>query len=278
MKSQTRRARFWRQLKSDKLSFVACVFLVIVIIASIFAFLTPYDPTAINLSEKFQPPSKAHFFGTDDYGRDYFTRALYGGRVSISAGVLAVILSTLIGVTVGAVSGYFGGILDNILMRILDIFLSIPWLVMVAIVAMFLNHGFLTIIVVIGCFSWLHIARIVRGETLTLKEREYVLYSNASGQSHLRIILKHILLPALPTIIVSSTLNISSAIMMESTLSFLGMGVQQPMSSWGSMLNNAQINIGTSTYLALFPGVLIIATVYSFNRLGEVIRVLVARD
>jgi len=270
--SHTRGARFWRQLKRDKLTLVACAFLVLVIGASMLAFLSPYDPTAINLSEKLVPPCKEHLFGTDEYGRDYFTRALYGGRVSLSVGVLAMLLSTCIGITVGAVSGYFGELIDTLLMRMLDVLLSIPWLILVTVFSLFLSQGFVTVIVVIGCFSWLQMARIIRGEALTLKEREYLLYASSCGQSHLHIILKHILLPAMPTIIVSSTLNISGAIMMESTLSFLGLGVQQPMASWGSMLNGAQSNIGIASYLSVFPGLLIVGTVYSFNRIGEVIR------
>lgn len=261
------------QLSENKLGLLAIIILLIFVIASAFAFLAPHDPNQIVVQDRLQPPSKNHFFGTDDYGRDYFARALYGGRISLTVGFMAMIIATAIGTAVGTVSGYFGGRVDNLLMRMVDILMSIPSFFLMLILNAYLKPGIPTIVVIIGLLTWMSIARIVRAETLSVKEREYVLYAKVSGQSTFKIITKHIIPSIMPTIIVASTLNIASAILMESSLSFLGLGVQQPNSSWGSMLNNAQGYIGEAPHLALFPGLFILLTVLSFNVLGDVFRV-----
>jgi peptide/nickel transport system permease protein len=218
-------------------------------------------------------PSAAHWFGTDDLGRDYLTRVLYGGRISLIVGVVAMLISTLIGVVVGTVSGYFGGLVDSILMRIVDVLLSIPWMILVTVISIYMKPGLQAIILVIGLFQWMNIARLVRAETLSVKEREYVLYADSINQSHLFIILRHVIPSVLPTIIVAATTGIANAILTESALSFLGLGVQQPMSSWGSMLSRAQEVLGKAPYMAILPGIMIIITVFSFNKLGDLIRV-----
>lgn len=267
----------WRnvltQMKEQKASIAAIILLAVFALAAIFAFLVPYDPNKIVVTERLLPPSAAHWFGTDDYGRDYLARALYGGRVSLSVGFLAMAIAVLVGTAVGTVSGYFGGWIDNVLMRIVDILMSIPSFFLMLILNAYLKPGITTIILIIGMLSWMNIARIVRAETLSVKEREYVLYARVSGQNTLAIILKHIVPNIMSTIIVAATINIASAILMESSLSFLGLGIQQPNSSWGSMLNNAQGFIGEAPYLALFPGLFILLTVLSFNVLGDVFRV-----
>lgn len=267
----------WRnvltQVKEQKAAIAAIILLAVFAIASIFAFLAPYDPNKIVVTERLLPPSAAHWFGTDDYGRDYLARALYGGRVSLSVGFLAMAIAVVVGTAVGTVSGYFGGWIDNVLMRIVDILMSIPSFFLMLILNAYLKPGITTIILIIGMLSWMNIARIVRAETLSVKEREYVLYARVSGQNTLAIILKHIVPNIMSTIIVAATINIASAILMESSLSFLGLGIQQPNSSWGSMLNNAQGFIGEAPYLALFPGLFILLTVLSFNVLGDVFRV-----
>lgn len=262
-----------RELKYNKSALFAVIMLSIIALFSIFAFLSPYKPDAVDVSRMLSKPSSIHIFGTDELGRDYFTRALYGGRISLLVGLLAMVISTSIGVTIGTISGYFGGIIDSILMRAVDVISSIPWMILVTVVSIFLTPGLKAIILVIGLFTWMHIARLVRAETLSVKEREYVLYAVVSGQSSEKIILKHIIPAIFPTIIVASTLSIANAIMMESALSFLGLGIQQPMSSWGSMLQNAQGNLGDAPYMAILPGILIVLTVYSFNKLGDVLRV-----
>lgn len=267
----------WRnitsQLREQKIGIAAIGVLVLFVIAAAFAFLSRHDPNQIVVLDRLKPPDSNHWFGTDDYGRDYFARALYGGRVSLSVGFLSMVISVTLGMAVGTISGYFGGWVDNLLMRSVDVLMAIPSFFLMLILNAYMKPGIGTIIVIIGALSWMGIARIVRAETLSVKEREYVLYARVSGQSKFRIILKHIIPNIMPTIIVSATINIASAILMESSLSFLGLGVKQPNSSWGSMLNDAQGFISDAPYLAIIPGVFILLTVLSFNFLGDVFRV-----
>ncbi|MGE5703876.1 MAG: ABC transporter permease [Clostridia bacterium] len=269
--------RRWENVKhellANKVALVAVGFLLLFVVASVFAFLSPYDPNQIVVEKRLLPPSGEHLLGTDDYGRDYFSRALYGGRISLIVGFLAMILATGLGTAVGTISGYFGGKVDQFLMRLVEILLSIPSFLVMLILSVYLKPGIQNVIIIIGLLTWMNIARIVRAETLSVKEREYVLYAKVSGQSAFRIITMHIIPSISSTIIVSATINIASAILMESTLSFLGLGIQQPNSSWGSMLNNAQGYIGEAPHLALFPGLFIFLTVLSFNVLGDVFRV-----
>jgi peptide/nickel transport system permease protein len=266
--------RLFGEFRSSRSLMLAAAFLLFITLVSVFAFLSPYDPDAIDVLHKFERPGPAHWFGTDDLGRDYLTRILYGGRISLIVGVVAMLISTSIGVVVGITAGYMGGLVDSLLMRMVDILSSIPWMILVTVVSIYLRPGLQAIILVIGLFTWMSISRLVRAETLSAKEREYVLYAQAIHQRPLVIILRHILPAVLPTIIVAATTGIANAIMMESALSFLGMGVQQPVSSWGSMLNRAQGVLGTAPYMAILPGVMIILTVYSFNKIGGVIRIL----
>lgn len=263
------------ELKYNKIALFSIVFLALIALVSIFAFLYPYDPNKTNVSIMLQAPSLQHIFGTDELGRDYLARAIYGGRVSLLVGILAMVISTSIGVLVGTVSGYFGGKIDNLLMRLVDIISSIPWMILVTVISIFLKPGFRTIIIVIGFFTWMEISRIVRAETLSVKEREYVLYAVSTGEGSISIIIKHIIPSVFPTIIVAGTTGIANAIMTESSLSFLGIGIQQPMSSWGSLLQNAQSNLQNAPYMAILPGILIVLTIYSFNKLGDVLRVFV---
>jgi peptide/nickel transport system permease protein len=263
------------ELKGNKSALFSGGFLIFIILISIFAFLIPINPDAINTASMLQPPSLTHLFGTDELGRDYLARTIYGGRVSLIVGVLAMLISTTIGVGVGTISGYFGGLIDSLLMRFVDIISSIPWIILVTIISIFLRPGLQAIIIVIGLFSWMEIARLVRAETLSIKEREYVLYAISIGESSKSIIFKHIIPSVFPTIIIASTTSIANAIMTESSLSFLGLGIQQPMSSWGNLLQNAQTNLQSAPYMAILPGLLIILTIYSFNKLGNVLRVFV---
>lgn len=263
------------EFKENKGALFSAIFLIFIILISICAFLLPMDPDITDTANMLQSPSFTHLFGTDELGRDYLARTIYGGRVSLTVGMLAMIISTAMGVFVGTVSGYFGGKIDSLLMRFVDIISSIPWMILVTVVSIFLKPGLQAIIIVIGLFTWMDIARLVRAETLSIKEREYVLYSISIGESSKNIIFKHIIPSVFPTIIIASTTSIANAIMTESSLSFLGLGIQQPMSSWGNLLHNAQSNLQSAPYMAILPGVLIICTIYSFNKLGNVLRVFV---
>ncbi len=261
------------EIKKNKGALVAIIFLAFIVLVSAFAFLIPIDPSATNTSNMLKPPSSSNIFGTDELGRDYFIRAIYGGRVSLTAGVLAMIISTSIGVAIGTISGYFGGRLDNFIMRAVDVISSIPWMILVTVISIFLKPGLQAIIIVIGLFSWMETARLVRAETLSIKEREYVLYANSIGESSWRTIVKHIIPSVFPTIIIAATSSIAGAIMTESALSFLGLGIQPPTASWGNLLQNAQSNLQSAPYMAILPGILIVFTIYSFNKVGNVLRV-----
>lgn len=267
----------WKNLKSELftngLGVAALVILVVFTLGAVFAFLSGYDPNAMDAMARLTPPGAAHWFGTDDYGRDYLARALYGGRVSLLVGFASMVVATVIGVAVGVISGYFGGWLDNLLMRMLDVIMSIPSFLILLLLSVFLKPSVINIIIIIALLMWMNVARVIRAEAMTIKEREYVLYAKASGQSAFGIIWRHILPGLVPVIIVGATNNIASAIMMESSLSFLGFGVQPPNATWGSMLNSAQGYIAQAPYLALFPGLMILLTVLSFNVLGDILRV-----
>lgn len=258
--------------KTNKLAVAGLVLILLFTLASIFAFLYPVDPNAISVTDRLATPSLAHPFGTDDMGRDYFARCLYGGRASLLVGFMAMVLSTAIGVLVGSVSGFMGGRVDAVLMRLVDALMSLPTFLIMVVMNAYLKPGIQNVILIIGFLTWMSIARIVRGETMSLKEREYVIYSRVSGQSRGKIIVKHILPNIMPTVIVAATMNIASAILMESALSFFGLGIRPPQASWGSMLSNAQRYIINAPHLAIFPGLLILLTVISFNYLGEVLR------
>lgn len=266
------KSNFKIQMKKNKLAGFSFISICVIFIFSLCAFLSPYDPNNIDIVSKFQGPSINHIFGTDELGRDYFTRALYGGRISIMVGILSMSVSIIIGTIVGSISGYVGGLLDSIIMRIIDMLMCIPVFFLILIANAYLKPSVVNTIVIIGAFGWMGIARIVRSETLSYKEREYVLVAKSLGASNWHMIKKHIIPNVLPTVIVASTINIADAILTESALSFLGLGVQQPMASWGSMLQIAQSRMSDKAYLAVFPGLLILITVLSFNVLGDVLR------
>lgn len=258
--------------KENKLAMFCLCFLIIIIIASILAPLSPYDPDKMDLLNKLAPMSKEHFLGTDSLGRDYFTRALYGGRVSLVVGLFSMMVAIVFGTLYGTISGFIGGTVDNLMMRAADIFMSVPSFLLIIIINSLLSPSMTTMIVIIGMFSWMGVARIVRAETMSLKERDFVLVAKNLGAGSFRIIFKHIIPNMIPSIIVAASISIARAILTESSLSFLGFGVQLPMSSWGSMLQSAQEHIMDVPSLALYPGLLILLTVLSFNVLGDVLR------
>lgn len=277
-KARSQMGEVWHQFRRNKGAMVGSAIVLIIVFVALFAdVFLDYDTQVVgqNVAERLQWPSARHWFGTDELGRDYFIRVLYGGRVSLVVGVLAMLTSIVIGVTVGMVAGYFGGIVDNILMRIVDVFSSIPWIIMVTVVGLLFKKGLVSIIIVIGLFSWMEIARLVRSEVLSAKEREYVQYADFIGIPSGKVIMSHVFPTVFPTIITAATAQIASAIMVESSLSFLGLGVAAPMSSWGSLLQSSQQYLQKAPYMAVLPGILIILTVYSFNKLGDVLRVFV---
>lgn len=250
-------------------------FLILVMIVSLCIVFFNADPDAIDVTNKLKGSSPEHIFGTDEMGRDYFLRVLYGGRVTLLVGVLAMLCSLLIGVSIGTISGYFGGLLDSLLMRFLDVLCSIPWIIMVTVFGLLFRRGLASIIFVIALFSWMEIARLVRSEVLSVREKEYVRYGRFVGQKSSHIMLKHIIPSVFPTIITAATATIASAIMMESALSFLGLGVAAPTSSWGSLLQSSQKYLQKAPHMAFIPGILIILTVFSFNKLGDLLRIFV---
>lgn len=262
-------------LRHDKVAIIFLFLLCVIILFALIAPLLPINPDATDTVNRLKGPSLNHLFGTDELGRDYFARVIYGGRISLLVGLLAMLMSLTIGVIVGTVAGYLGGIVDMVLMRIVDILYAVPWMILVTVVSIFLKPGIQTIILVIGFFTWMEIARLVRAETLSVKEREFILYARFSGVGIGGIIFHHIIPAVFPTIIVSATMTMAGAILTESSLSFLGVGVQQPMSSWGSLLQSAQGTMQNAFYMALIPGLLIVITIFAFNKLGNLLRIFV---
>ena len=256
-------------LKEKPTYYIPIALLVLLCLSALLAPLIPIDPHQSDVLNMNQPPSLKHIFGTDQIGRDYFIRVLYGGQISLLVGILAMLTSIIIGTSVGLISGYFGGVIDNILMRFIDVLSSIPWLVLVIVLSVYMKAGLKTIIIIIGCFSWMGIARLIRAETLSLKEREYVTYARFIKLPAFKIIIRHILPGVLPILIVTATGSIAGAIMTESTLSFLGLGIQPPYASWGSLLQNGQTILATAPHMALIPGVFIMLTIFSFNKIGD---------
>lgn len=264
--------KIWTSIRKDKFALASLIFLIVISLCTIFAFLSPYKPNAINLDNAFQSPSFKHWFGTDSLGRDYFTRILFGGRATLMVGFSVMILSTTIGTIVGAVSGYVGGIVDNILMRLLEIFMSIPTFFILLILSVILKSSLTEIIIVISVFSWMGTARVIRGEVLSLREIDYVRCAEAQGIGGFKIIRSHVIPNIAQIIVVSSTMNAANAILMEAMLSFLGLGLKPPTASWGSMLNNAEQYMTTNPYLIIFPSIFIILVVLSFNTIGRAVQ------
>ena len=264
---------FTRRLAKNKMSMAGLFVVAALFLTAIFAgYLAPYPPDEINTTNILVEPTRQHLLGTDILGRDVLSRSIYGSGVSLSVGFVAVSISTLIGLVLGAVSGYYSGIVDRIIMRFVDIMLCFPSFFLILAVIAFVGPSIWNIMVVIGITSWMGVTRLVRAEFLSIRERDYVQAAIAQGASDFRIIFLHILPNAMAPVLVAATLGVASAVLIESGLSFLGIGVQPPDPSWGNMLTEGKDNIEIAWWLSLFPGLAILITVMGYNLLGEGIR------
>ena len=263
----------WKRFRRNRLAMAgATVVGFLFILSSLAPFITPYDPSHLDAWHVLLPPSARHWFGTDELGRDVLTRVIYGARVSLKVGFVAVGIAVLIGTAVGLVAGFYGGWLDSLLMRLVDIMLCFPTFFLILAVIAMLEPSIWYIMIIIGLTGWMGVARLVRAEVLTLREREFVLAARGLGASDLRIIVHHILPNALSPVLVTATLGVAGAILTESALSFLGIGVQPPTPSWGNILTAGKDYIEFAWWLSLFPGLAILITVLAYNLLGEGLR------
>jgi peptide/nickel transport system permease protein len=264
---------FWRALAKNRLALIGgAVVLVLAIMAVGAPLLAPHDPNKPDVKRILDSPSSRHWLGTDQIGRDVLSRMLYGARVSLAVGFVSVGIATAIGIALGAAAGYHGGIIDASVMRLVDLMLVFPRFFLLLAVLAFLKPSIWTIMAVIGLTGWMGVARLVRAEFLALKEREFVVWSQSIGASALRIIWRHILPNAMAPVLVAMTLGIPAAILTESGLSFLGLGVRPPYATWGNILNEGKEVIELAWWLSVYPGLAILVTVLSYNLLGEGIR------
>ncbi len=266
-------AIFWSRFRRNSLAVVGAVIVLLLFLVAVFApLIAPYNPNDIDRKHVLDPPNIHHPIGTDDLGRDVLSRMILGSRISLAVGFVAIGIATVIGMLLGAVSGYYGGWLDRIIMRFIDIMLSIPTFFLILAVIAFVGSTIWNIMIVIGLTSWMGVARLVRAEFLSLKEREFVLAARAVGASDLRIIFRHLMINSMAPVLVSAVLGIAGAVLVESALSFLSIGVQPPTPSWGNILTLGKDNIELAWWLSVFPGLAILITVLGYNLLGEGIR------
>jgi peptide/nickel transport system permease protein len=264
---------FWRAFSRNRLAIIGGIVVAILATAAILApFVAPWEPNRSDVKRILDPPSKRHLFGTDQLGRDVLSRMLYGARVSLAVGFVSVGIAAAIGIMLGAAAGYHGGMIDASIMRLVDLMLVFPRFFLLLAVLAFLRPSIWTIMAVIGLTGWMGVARLVRAEFLALKEREFVVWSQSIGASAFRIIWRHILPNAMAPVLVAMTLGIPAAILTESGLSFLGLGVQPPHATWGNILNEGKDTIELAWWLSVYPGMAILVTVLSYNLLGEGIR------
>ena len=265
----------WNTLKKNRAALVSVTTMTTMIALVIFGpLLSPY---AVDQTDWYQISSRpnlasGHIFGTDDLGRDLFVRVMYGGRVSLMVGIVATIVSVIIGVTYGSISGFIGGKTDALMMRVVDVLYAMPFLFFVILLMVFFGRSILLIFVAIGAVNWLDIARIVRGQTLNLKGKEFVDAARAGGASTLRIVFKHIVPNLLGLVVVYVALTVPQVILVESFLSFLGLGVQEPMTSWGALVNQGARQMETSPWMLLFPAMFLATTLFCFNFIGDGLR------
>jgi len=265
--------QFWRIFSRNQLAVAGGFVVAGLVLVAIFApAIAPWDPNRPDTKKVFEPPSRSHWFGTDQLGRDVLSRVLYGSRISLAVGFVSVGIATMIGLLLGTTAGYRGGAIDAGIMRLVDLMLVFPRFFLLLAVLAFLRPSIWTIMAVIGLTGWMGVARLVRAEFLTLREREFVIWSESIGASALRVVFRHILPNAIGPVLVAMTLGIPAAILTESGLSFLGLGVQPPYATWGNILNDGKDSIEIAWWMTLYPGLAILITVLSYNLLGEGIR------
>jgi peptide/nickel transport system permease protein len=279
----SRRNLVWKKFSRHRPALIgACVLLIFVLAAILAKWLAPFDPAAIDpvwQGTPLAPGVHNHLIGTDELGRDLLSRLMYGGQISLSLAATAMLIEVVLGTILGAVAGYFGGIVDYTIMRVTDVFLSIPLLPLllvltgiVAATSVKANLGFVWVAVIIGVLSWMTVARLVRGAFLSLREKEFAEAARAIGSKNISIMFKHLLPNTVAPIIVQATLDVAGIIILESTLSFLGFGVQPPTASWGNMLSSAPENMQIAWWAGVFPGLCIFLTVLSINYMGDGLR------
>ncbi|MEA4883379.1 MAG: ABC transporter permease [Clostridia bacterium] len=263
----------WRRLKKNRGAMIGLATVVVIIFIAVFGpMLSPYSYSDQSLFDQNQFISRAHWLGTDDLGRDLLTRIMYGARISLTVGFVASLINLTMGVVYGGISGYAGGSVDNVMMRIVEILDAIPLLLYVILLMVILKPGLQNILIALGLVYWLSMARIVRGQILSLKEQDYVLAARTIGASRWRILLKHLIPNAMGPIIVTATLNIPAAIFTEAFLSFIGLGVNAPMASWGVLASEALQSFRSYPYQLFFPAIAISLTVFAFNFFGDGLR------
>ena len=267
------REKLRRMARQNKLAAFSAVLIALVLLLAVFApLIAPYGEAEQDVLARLQPPSAAHWFGTDELGRDVLSRILYGSRLSLAIGILPSVISLVIGIVLGLLAGYFGGWADYVIMRLADVMLSVPSLLLAMVVMYTLGSSTVNLFVALSMVGWASVARVVRSQTLNLKESEYVEAAQSIGVSRFNIMRRHILPNCIPSLIVLFTLNVPAAILSESSLSFLGIGAQPPAASWGLMVNQSKQFLFTQPWLALAPCVAIMVVVLAFNFLGDGLR------
>jgi peptide/nickel transport system permease protein len=272
--SRRNRSLVWAKFHRNRLACAGAIVLVLLVLLAMFApWFALHDPLRIEMDYKFARPGHAgYLLGADELGRDLLSRLVYAGRVSLAVGLITALISVVIGSILGALAGYYGGMVDSAIMRLADVLLSVPTIFLLLALSAFLKANLPTIILIIGLNSWMSVARLVRGEILSIKQQEFILAARALGTGDARLIFGQLLPNALAPVLVAATLNVATAILTESSLSYLGYGIQPPTASWGNMLNNAQAYVLYAPWVAIYPGMMITLTVLSFNFFGDGLR------
>lgn len=272
--SEASRNTAWRRFRRHRLAMAGAITILIMILGSVFGpYLMPFDDTYIDIMQRFAPPFQGvHVLGTDELGRDILARLMMGGRISLAVGFIAMAVAMVIGIVVGMTAGFYGGWLGAVLMRFVDAVLCFPAIFLLLALAALTEPGILSTTLLIAATSWMNVARIVESQIRSLRERDFAVAARAMGASNLRIMFHNLLPNAMAPIVVAATLNVAKAILLESYVSYLGYGIQPPISSWGNMLNNAQIYLTSAPWLAILPGIAITLAVTSFNFVGDGLR------